>query len=382
MIKKTIILFCLILSIFITGCKLTGTIISPVVLQTFVKEEKRPKSYYSKEILGYINDVMDESEISYTTIERWVKKTEYGYKYKQRIMIDKNESYVTVYNDGIETVKSKTETGEIKYSRNIIKENYVEAVLTSEKDIFLNEVSMLAETHDMNIIGSEKIAGKDTLHIEYDLKSAEKAKNIGNTIDPFNQYKRVELWVDKDNYKIMKSIRTLPDEIGITHKREILEYNDKLEIPDSIFEMEIPENTEIESSILVKAITESEFIYRFGNELLYLNTKEPWEVSYKYSEKNFGDVEPYIEIEASHFYEDKIQFKIVINKPALQEYKADLKRGDSSTIIHNTNVSYIKNRNLVHFKHNDYDYKILSFRHNLSRDELYKIAEDLLKDAN
>lgn len=377
--RKITILFCVIISIFITGCRITGTLISPVVLQTFVKEDEEPKSYYSKEKIGVI---YDSKQNPYTIIEKWVKKTENGYVFKQSIMHDKNEGFITVYKDGIENIKSITPNGETKYSSNIMNENYVEAMLTSEKNIFLNEVSNLAETHNMNIIGNEKIAGKDTLHIEYDLKDTETVQKTGNVISSYSQYKRIELWVDKNNYKIMKSIRSLPDDTGVTHIRETLEYDDKIDIPDSVFEMEIPETVKLDKNVLSNDISKEKLVANFGNDILYHDPKEPITVSYNYTEMILGYFENYVTIEATYKDKDKLLYKIIINKPLLYEYPPDLKGDDSSTIINKTKVTYIKNRNMVNFQYNDFDYRILSYYHNLNRDGLYSIASDLLEGKN
>lgn len=381
--NRKIIILCVFLSIILSGCKTTGTLISPIVLETFVKESDLPKSYYTKERIGHVTKGL---ETDYTIIERWIKKTENGYEYKHSIKYNEKEGFISIYSDGIEKTKSTNSLGEEKYSSTPISPNYVELVLTSIKDIFINEVSNLAETHDMKIIGNEKIAGRDTLHIEYTLKDNKnenteiRMNGTGYTLTN-SQYEKVELWVDKDSYRILKAERVMPDEKDTLFVRETLEYDDKTVIPDSVFEMDIPEDIKIENSVLSRNITKDELISKIGDKLLTLNSDIPWEVSYNYSEFYLGSGDPYIEIESIHKLDDKIRFKIVITKPPIFEYKADLKGKDSSTIIKNIPVSYIYDRNLVSFNYKDYDYKIFSYNHNINREELYIIADDLLEDS-
>jgi outer membrane lipoprotein-sorting protein len=113
-------------------------------------------------------------------------------------------------------------------------------IIEAEKSLALNQfspkeqaeqlLSMIQETHEIELGGEEKVAGRDTYKIS--AKAKDKASLWGDQ----------ELWIDKEHWMVLKMVIRSGD---TTTEMEYTKVDFKARIPPSTFTLDLPEDVEL-----------------------------------------------------------------------------------------------------------------------------------------
>lgn len=128
-------------------------------------------------------------------------------------------------------------------------------------------LKMVGDSHAISIEGEEKVAGRDTYHLV--AKTNEKNTLLGDQ----------ELWVDKENWFVLKMIASSGD----NHSEVIytkIDFN--YEMTDDLFIVELPDDVDIQNFDELNETTEvtiDEAVDQVGQPLLYFPETKDQEIS-------------------------------------------------------------------------------------------------------
>ncbi|ARD47272.1 outer membrane lipoprotein carrier protein LolA [Sporosarcina sp. P33] len=210
-----------ILSLGLVACSSEDNQYSPEqVINNAMKENEEPLSYYGE---ATMNMTEEEGNIQ---LKEWRSKDG---KFKVETTGAAAEEHAVTVNDG----KTITMYQESLHQAMISKDGEaVTALAPSPKDQAHQLLKMIGDTHTISIDGEEKIAGRAAYHLV--AKANEKNTLFGDQ----------ELWVDKENWFVLKSISASGDhQIDLEYTK--IEFGKDFQ--DNIFSIEIPEGIDIQN---------------------------------------------------------------------------------------------------------------------------------------
>ncbi|MFD1928221.1 outer membrane lipoprotein carrier protein LolA [Sporosarcina siberiensis] len=192
------------------------------VINTALKETDTPMSYYGEFTLQSNDDEGDY------TAKEWVSKE--GERRIEMTSVEGPEHMVVVNNGLNITMYDKAS-------------NSVQIMDMSEVD--LHQISgqsprqqaekmleMIKDSHELSIVGDEKIAGRDTYHISAKVKDT-------NTL-----FGDQELWVDKKTWMVLKSV-SKSEQLVLTQEYTKIDFQHDLN--KNVFVFDIPEGATVEA---------------------------------------------------------------------------------------------------------------------------------------
>lgn len=356
-----------LLVIILSSCRLTGTLISSEIIDTVVNPEESKIKFYTKKK----TTVRDMGEVRFEIInEEWTSLDGKDNKWRQT-SDDGNESISIIYNNGDTLIITEDNEGNIKYSKHESNDELGKVVAQKSQDTFMAELDNLTVDYDMEIIGSERIAGRKALHVIFTNNNEE------NTDEENTDKETLELWIDKKTYQILKSIRSLYGDDGFNFEVEVLEYSENVEYDESLFDTSIPKNAEKDTSVDEMMVSKEDVIKKFGEDLLLYKNSEGYEESYSYSK--FDGQATELNIIDINYSKDEIpMFAIRILTPDESDYQPNTWE-DYHEYIGDTIIMYTKKYNAINFNHENKQYIITSYNHMIDLEELLEIARDLLE---
>ncbi|ARK23838.1 hypothetical protein SporoP37_03400 [Sporosarcina sp. P37] len=210
-----------VLVLGLAACSFEDNQYSPEqVINNAMKENKEPLSYYGEATMRMT------AEKEKIQLKEWRSKDG---KFKVETEGAAPDEHAVTVNDG----KTITMYQESLHQAMISKDGEaVTALAPSPKDQAHQLLKMIGDTHTISIDGEEKIAGRDAYHLV--AKANEKDTLFGDQ----------ELWVDKENWFVLKSISHSGDnQIDLEYTK--IEF-DK-EFQDDIFSIELPEGITIQN---------------------------------------------------------------------------------------------------------------------------------------
>ena len=216
--KRLVYSTALVLTMALAGCS-AGETYSPqeIVAQTLA-ETTEVKSYYGE----YKMDMGDE-DVSY--IKEWVKDG------KRRIELSgpDGEQYITI-NDGKQLTSFDVSANTVQIFE---YPDDTTAALTqqSPKEQADMLLEMVEDTHEITLGKEEKVAGRDTYQL------------IAKANDDNSLMGDMEVWVDKENWMVLKTVTTSG---GLTMTTEYTKVELQPELEDSLFVLETPEGAVVE----------------------------------------------------------------------------------------------------------------------------------------
>ena len=216
--KRLVYSTALVLTMALAGCS-AGETYSPqeIVAQTLA-ETTEVKSYYGE----YKMDMGDE-DVSY--IKEWVKDG------KRRIELSgpDGEQYITI-NDGKQLTSFDVSANTVQIFE---YPDDTTAALTqqSPKEQADMLLEMVEDTHEITLGKEEKVAGRDTYQL------------IAKANDDNSLMGDMEVWVDKENWMVLKTVTTSG---GLTMTTEYTKVELQPELEDSLFVLETTEEAVVE----------------------------------------------------------------------------------------------------------------------------------------
>ena len=215
------------------------------VINNAMKENEEPLSYYAEATMKM---AAEEEQIK---LKEWRSKdgkvkveTEGGTEEEQGITVNDGQT-ITMYQESTKQA-FVSDDGEM-----------LATMAPSPKEQAQQLLKMIGDSHTISIDEEEKIAGRDAYHLV--AKANEKDTLFGDQ----------ELWVDKENWFVLKSISESGDNrVDIEYTK--IEFNK--EFPDETFIIELPDGTDIQDLDAMSntsEVTIEEAAQNVGKPILY-----------------------------------------------------------------------------------------------------------------
>lgn len=241
--KKLIYAGTLAAGLLLGACSEETSNLSPQeILDQAVQDTTTLQTYYGE----YVMDMDDEQP---SIIKEWVKDG------KRRIESQgsNNEHFIMV-NDGQKFMM-------LDVNENIVHQYDISneaAGFTSPspKEQAMIMLNMVEDTHDIKVAGEEKVAGRATYHI---VATTKEKSLIGD----------LEIWVDKENWMVLKSISNSAS-IEMVSEYKVIDLSPTIE--DELFVLEIPEGAVVEqldTEITFEQVELEQVIEKLGALLVF-----------------------------------------------------------------------------------------------------------------
>ncbi|MDV6377053.1 outer membrane lipoprotein carrier protein LolA [Sporosarcina sp. GW1-11] len=239
----------IVLSLGLAACSTEDNQYSPEqVINNAMKETEEPLSYYGEATMNVEEEELHFKE--WRTKEGKFKMDMDGATAEERTVTVNDGQKITLYQESLNQALI-SEDGEM-----------LAAMAPSPKEQAKQLLKVIGDTHTISIDEEEKIAGRTAYHLV--AKADEKDTLIGDQ----------ELWVDKENWFVLKSISTSGDDkIAIEYTK--IEFGK--EFPDDTFTIELPEGVEIQNMDEMNQSTEvsiEEAAQHVGQPVLYFKEED------------------------------------------------------------------------------------------------------------
>ncbi|WP_157764864.1 DUF2092 domain-containing protein [Solibacillus sp. R5-41] len=241
--KKLICAGTLAMGLLLGACSEEMSNLSPQeILDQAVQETTTLQTYYGE----YVMDIGDGQS---STVKEWVKDG----KRRVELQGSDNEHIITV-NDGQKIMMLDVDKNIVnQFDFSDESKPFVTPSLKEQATMMLN---MIEDTHDIKVAGEEKIAGRDTYHI---VATTEEKSLIGD----------LEVWVDKENWMVLKSITKSAD-LEMVSEYKVIDLSPTLE--DELFVLDIPEGAVVEhqdTDITFEQVELEKVIEKLGTFLIF-----------------------------------------------------------------------------------------------------------------
>lgn len=261
MIKMKRLLVLLTLVMFtLYGCSSSLNEYSPdQVIQNALNEKNEGEAYYAESTWT----TKEQGKVTETmTMKEWSSKD--GKKRVETIGKDESENGITV-NDGARLI---TYMPGDKKAFIFESEELASLNQQSPKEQAEQMLKLIKDTHEIEVIGEEKIADRNTFHLKATVK--EDQSLIGNQ----------EIWIDKENWFVLKT-KSDTDEVTVKWMYTKIEFNPQM--PDDLFTIDLPDDVEIESleSMLdTREVTFEEAKDQLRTSFLYIPDTKDLKIAY------------------------------------------------------------------------------------------------------
>jgi outer membrane lipoprotein-sorting protein len=254
-IKKVLLGGCVLLVAFVAGCSKKAAFSPDDIVAKVMAAEKQGVSYAAEgEDRQYANGKLTDQ----SNIKEWFDDK----SGKRRYEVAGKDEVVTV-NDGKKVTlyfKDKNEA----YSMDVSDGGTGQPM--SQKEQVVSMLDSMKKTHQIQILGEEKILNRDTYHVK--LASKQKATLLGN----------MELWVDAKNWMILKSAQE-SGQMKFEFAYTKLDLSPKF--TDETFTLKLPENVKVkpfQDMNPAKKVTLQEAETALGKPFLYFADPAPADI--------------------------------------------------------------------------------------------------------
>lgn len=195
----------------------TSNLTPQEIIDQAVQETTTLTAYYGE----YVMDLGDGQS---TVIKEWVN----GSQRRMELQGGDNEHLISV-NDG-KVLRILDVNENIVQEYNFSEEDTNPFITQSPKEQATMMLRLVEDTHEISVVGQEKIAGRNTYHI---IAQAQEEGLFGD----------LEIWVDKENWMVLKSISNSAD-IKVVTEFTHFDVSPKFEADQ--FVLKIPEGAVIE----------------------------------------------------------------------------------------------------------------------------------------
>lgn len=218
------------------------------VMQNAIASESEDIPYYGVQTIT----ITDPEETFDMEVKEWRK----GEKSLEEVTAD-GEVMVTLMNGNKITVYDP--------QANTLMEtefDNTDELTFSAKERIEELLDMVGDTHSVEKQADEKIAGREAIHLVAEKNKGEKSL-----------YGRQEMWIDKENWLLLKTISNSGDS-RVTLEYTTIEMDPKMD--DSVFEIDVPDDVIVEEydDAMEEVITLEEGIEKLGSPFMYFRDKD------------------------------------------------------------------------------------------------------------
>ena len=349
-----------VLAMGLVGCTSEGNQYSPEqVVQNALKETTEMGAYYAEYEMT-ISEMGQEIERAFT--KEWRSddgkiRLETGNEdgSDKMIAVNDGKSYTMYQVDQKQAFSFESAEGELLNVPSQMQQ--AEQLLT-----------LIGDTHTISIEGEEKVAGRATYHLV--AKATEKSTVLGDQ----------ELWVDKENWMLLKSVSNTGD-IIIEMTYVNIDFN--REIPTETFTVELPDDVEVQIGDGMANLTEvtlEEAAENIEMPFFYFPEAEGITID-KIEMTELGGELQRIEVNLEYTKDDLPLLTLtVFRSPEDDEGKDDLTiPGETSVMLRGLEGSKLEMNDFrtLFWQEGGFNYSIVLIDPNLTFDELIDMAEEM-----
>ncbi len=241
---------CFALSTVLVGCSTTGGNFSPEsVIENVLADTDTVDAYYGESVMKSNDGTPDLFMKEWITTDGRVRVESF---------MEGNEELGVTINNGTEIISYDQLTNTAYTFK--MDEQFETPSPKEQAEMMLNAIK---DTHTITLVGEEKLLDRDVYHI----KAESKEKN--------SLYGNQEIWVDMENWFVLKSKSTSGD-MEIDYEYTKIEFDPTFD--DSLFTIDLPDDVEIQNldelieESEVKSIEEAKNL--FGRPFLYVEEKD------------------------------------------------------------------------------------------------------------
>lgn len=254
---KTVLLLAGVLVMGV-GCSEESSNYSPEQMINHAIAEEELPAYYAESTSIISTDGAEEETIF---MKEW--RSEDG-KIRVEAENEAGDDTSIAVNDG-----SNMTTYQVEENKAIVMddEELLEFNQPSPKEQANVMLDFIRDTHDISNEGDDEVAGRDTYHL------------VAEPNDENSLFGRLELWIDKENWMVLKMIFWTGDQ-----KSEVVytKFEMGADIPEDIFTLEIPEDAEVtnlDNFMDTEEISLEDALEGVGKPFYYLPEEEGIEIS-------------------------------------------------------------------------------------------------------
>lgn len=234
------------LSIGLVACSTESSQYSPEqVINNAMKETEEPLSYYAEATMKMTAEEGPFEIKEWRSKDGKVKVETEGATAEEHSVTVNDGKTITMYQESLKQA-FVSDNGEVLAS-----------MVPSPKEQAQQLLKLVGDSHSISIDGEEKIAGRDAYHL------------VAKANDKDTLFGDQELWVDKENWFVLKSISETGDNRADMEYTKI-DFNKKF--PDETFMIDLPEGTDIQNLDEMNETTEvtlQEAAQSVGKPILY-----------------------------------------------------------------------------------------------------------------
>lgn len=270
--KFTFLWISSIFVIFTVGCQSMNQF-SPEQVIANALESDENITYYGELLMSF--EGMEGLED--TKIKEWRKNE------KVRLEMSLEDEAVTIVLDG-ESTLVYNESEKKAFLSVLANELDVENLYVNPREQVELMLELVQDTHDIETVGEETIAGRESIHMV--AKRKEGVKSL---------YGNQEMWIDKENWLLLK-FKSMSGDVQVSMEYTKIDFD--VDNDDSLFELDVPDDVEVkdvsndfdqESEISLEEIPE-----KLEQPVLYIPDDEEHQI----------DKISFIEMEGEFSYKD------------------------------------------------------------------------------
>ncbi|TCJ03835.1 outer membrane lipoprotein carrier protein LolA [Cytobacillus praedii] len=339
-----------VMSISLVACSTEGNEFSPEqVVQNALADNAKMPAYYGESVMKF-NDGTGKMEL-----KEWV--SEDGKRRTEAVMPDTGEKSITV-NDGNELI-SFDEAANTAFVIDMKDNTLMNMSPKEQAEMLLNAIK---DTHSIKLVGEEKMIGRDVYHLKAEAKDE-------NTL-----YGDQEIWVDKENWFVLKSTSASGDiQVSVEYKK--IEFNPTLK--DSLFTLELPKDVEMKD---ISAMTEEKEVQSLEKAVeimekpfLYVQEKNGLKIEQMTVMSGGSDVNP--ELSLTYFKDNLPYFSLSIF--AIEEENKEFDGEGINIRGLKGDKTEIKDFRLLNWAEDGFGYSVIISHPELTFEEMNKIIEEM-----
>lgn len=313
------------------------------VIENALEQTEKAPSYYGEA-------TMDMGDVK-LTLKEWTD----GKNRRVEVSSDEGEA-LSVFKDGVMTTYDKTNNKVITIDTGDTMGN-----LPSPQETAENILHVIKDTHDVKMVGEEKVAGRATYHIQ----AIEKKETLFGNQD---------FWVDKETWVILKAESQMGDAVS---KTVYTKFDTKPKLAADTFELAIPKDATVE---VIDTDTNEVAITEEQAKALYpeLRTAKGVEVT-SISKMDGLKGEPEITFEYQQDGHDFVSVSLF--KDTLTEEETKLEKGEDQVEVLGEQATYEKmgDFQLLNFAKDGLRYSIMPTGDGITKEQLIDFANKLEK---
>ncbi|WP_339275779.1 hypothetical protein MKY59_02370 [Paenibacillus sp. FSL W8-0426] len=323
------------------------------MIEKVVAAETKPASYYAE---GEMK-IWSDDKLNHTMhIKEWVD----GETGRKRTETEENGRVSYAVNNGTEITIYEKETG-TAYSMDVSAMG--QQPEQTQKQMLVDQLERLRDSHDVDMMGQEKLQGQDVIHIKLTPKEE-------GTLSISSEY-----WVDPKTWMIVKVISTYGDEKSemvydpIQYDPEFSEDTFVIDIPKEVDVKDLndlTQNSEVSLEEAEQALGQP-FLQDMNGEL---------ELS-RIEMTSLGGELSRDEVTLYYVNNDKVEVSMTVFKAPDEDGDDTLLPDESEVEVRDTEGSYMKSIRNISWTENGLRYSIMGENEEWTKEKLQAWAKDL-----